>query len=346
MNTSSHATTAAPARHAGHAEPAPGGTAPATHRAPRLQPAWQLPATTLALGLAAITLMPDQLGLLSRLFIMALLVLSLDLVVGIAGLATLGHAAMFGAGAYAAALFSLHVWNDPLVGLLIGIGAGAALALASGALLLRYHGFTFLMLTAAVSQIVLAIAQKARDWTGGDDGLSGFSAAPLLGSFSFDLQGRVAACYALAVLVLALVLARRLVDSPFGLSVLGIHQNPLRMAALGTPVFARRLALYGVAGGIAGAAGALAAQTNGVVGLDSPSFELSAEVLVMLVLGGVGRLWGALLGATVFTVLHHTAASINPYHWLFVVGLLLMAVVLVPPSRLWPGIKRHLGVRR
>ncbi|CAN5380134.1 branched-chain amino acid ABC transporter permease [soil metagenome] len=314
--------------------------------APRCAPAWRAPLIVLLLGAAACALMPDQLGLMTRIFITALFVLSLDLVVGIAGLATLGHAALFGAGAYAAGIFALQVHPDPLIGLLVGIGGGAALALASGAFLLRYQGFTFLMLTVAVSQILLSLAQKARAWTGGDDGLSGFVMGPLLGRFEFDLEGRVAAFYALAVLVVLFYVARRLVDSPFGVAVRGIHENRARMAALGTPVFARLLVLYTVAGAIAGAAGALSAQTNAVVGMDSLSFALSAEVLVMLILGGAGRLTGAIVGAAVFTLLHHTAASINPYHWLFVVGALLMLVVLVSPAKAWRWVCRRAGSMR
>jgi len=314
--------------------------------APRCAPAWRAPLVVLALGAAACALLPDQLGLMTRIFITALLVLSLDLVVGVAGLATLGHAALFGAGAYATGIFALRLHPDPLIGLLVGVGAGAALALLSGAFLLRYQGFTFLMLTVAVSQILLSLAQKARAWTGGDDGLSGFVMAPLLGRFEFDLEGRVAAFYALAVLVLLFYVARRLVDSPFGVAVRGIHENRARMAALGTPVFSRLLVLYTAAGAIAGAAGALSAQTNAVVGMDSLSFALSAEVLVMLILGGAGRLTGAIVGAAVFTLLHHTAASINPYHWLFVVGALLMLVVLVPPAKLWRWIRSRAGSTR
>lgn len=314
--------------------------------APRCAPPWRLPLITLGLGLAGCALMPDQLGLMTRIFTVALLVLSLDLVVGIAGLATLGHAAMFGVGAYAAGIFALHAMSDPLAGLAVGIAAGGLLALLSGAFLLRYQGFTFLMLTVAVAQIVLSLAQKARHWTGADDGLSGFVMRPLLGRFAFDLEGRVAAIYALAVLVALLYVARRIVDSPFGLAVRGIHENPARMAALGTPVFRRLLGMYTLAGAIAGAAGALSAQTNAVVGLDSLSFALSAEVLVMLVLGGVGRLSGALVGATLFTVLHHTASSINPYHWLFVVGFLLMFVVLIKPARAWAWLRGRVGAKR
>ena len=311
--------------------------------APRCGPAWRTPAVVFALGLAAWWLLPDQLGLVTRIAFTALFVRSLDLVVGVAGMATLGHAALFGAGAYAAGIFALRVHPDPLAGLAIGIVAGSLIALASGAFLLRYRGFTFLMLTIALAQIALSLAQKARDWTGGDDGLTGFTMGPLLGRFAFDLEGRTAALYALVVLTLALYVARRVTDSPFGLAVRGIHENRARMAALGTPVFVRLLTIYTLAGALAGAAGALAAQTNAIVGLDSLSFALSAEALVMLILGGAGRLHGAIIGAVLFTLLHHTASSINPYHWLFVVGGALMFVVLVPPQRAWAWLRGRLG---
>ncbi len=307
--------------------------------APRCAPAWRAPLVLLVAGLVAWWLLPDQLGLLTRIAIMMLLVLSLDLVVGVAGLPTLGHAALFGVGAYTAGILALRVTADPLVGMVAAIGTGAVTALASGAFLLRYQGFSFLMLTVAVGQIVLQLAHTFRGITGGDDGLSGFTMAPLLGRFEFDLFGRTGALYALIVLVIGYYVARRVVDSPFGLAVRGIHENRARMAALGTPVIARLLAVYTLAGALAGAAGALSAQTNAIVGLDSLSFALSAELLVMLVLGGAGRLHGALVGALVFTLLHHTASSINPYHWLFVVGGALMAVVLLPPGKAWAWLR-------
>lgn len=310
---------------------------------PRVAPPWRAPLILLVIGLVAWFALPEQLGLLTRIAITALFVLSLDLVVGVAGLATLGHAAMFGVGAYAAGIFALRVHGDPLLGLAVGTAAGAAIAFVSGAFLLRYQGFTFLMLTVAVAQILSSLAQKARDWTGGDDGLTGFDMQPLLGLFSFDLEGKTASLYALVTLAVGYYLARRLVDSPFGLAVRGIHENRARMAALGTPVSRRLLAMYAFAGALAGAAGALSAQTNAIVALDSLSFALSAEALVMLILGGAGRLHGALIGAVVFTLLHHTAASIDPYHWLFVIGAALMIVVLMPPDRLWQSLRARFG---
>ena len=312
-------------------------------QAPRCAPAWRAPLIVAILGLLWCWLLPDQLGLLTRMAFTALLVLSLDLVVGVAGLATLGHAALFGMGAYAAGIFALRWHPDPLVGLVVGSASGALLAAASGAFLLRYQGFTFLMLTVAVSQILLSLASKFRNWTGGDDGLTGFAMSALLGRFEFDLEGRTASLYALAVLVIGYYLARRVIDSPFGLSVRGIHENRARMAALGTPVFKRLLIMYSIAGALAGAAGAVSAQTNAIVGLDSLGFAFSAEALVMLILGGAGRLHGALIGAVVFTLLHHTAASINPYHWLFIIGAALMGVVLFSPAKLARWIRERLS---
>lgn len=310
-------------------------------------PAWRVPVIVLILGLALCFAAPDQYGLLTRIFILAIAVLSLDLVVGYAGLATLGHAAMFGVGAYATGIFALKVIGDPIVGLAVGALAGGFLAFVSGSFLLRYSGFTFLMLTVAVSQMVLSLAQKARSWTGGDDGLSGYTVTPIFGMLQFDLEGKLAAYYTLVVLVVTLYIAKRICNSPFGLAVRGIHENRARMAALGTPVYIRLLAMYTLGGAIAGISGALSAQTTGVVGLDSLSFALSAEFLVMLVLGGTGNLIGAVVGTAVFTALHHTASSINPYHWLFVVGGLLMLVVLVKPKpkQAWAWMRRHVGAK-
>jgi len=300
-------------------------------RATQRQPAaWPLSLGVALLCTLCYFVFPDQLGLLGRIAIMALFVLSVDLVVGYAGLATLGQAAMFGVGAYTAGIVALKLSADPLIGLACGALAGGLTAGLSGLFLLRYQGFTFLMLTIAVAQIVQSLASKLRTLTGGDDGLSGFFMGPLLGRIEFDLEGRTAFFYAAAVLVVALYLLRRLVNSPFGLSVQGIHQSRSRMSALGTAIVPQLWRMYTLAGMVAGAAGALSAQSAGIVGLDSLSFSLSAEALVMLVLGGSGKLYGALVGSVVFMLLHHTAASINPYHWLFVIGGLLMVVVLLP----------------
>ena len=296
-----------------------------------------------ALGALVYFFLPEQLALFSRIAIMAIFVMSLDLVVGYAGLATLGHAALFGTGAYAAGLAALHLAPDPLLGLAVGATAGALVALLSGLFILRYDGLTFLMLSIAVSQILGNLASKLRDWTGGDDGLTGYSNSAVLGLARFDLYGKTAFLYSGIMLLLCLFVMRRLMGSPFGLSCMGIHQNRLRMAALGTDVRGQLLKLYVIAGFFAGVAGALSAQTNQIVGLDSLGFELSAEALVMLVLGGTGTLYGAIAGSALFMLIHHVASTLNPYHWLFIIGGLLVFVVLVPRDRWLAELGRRLS---
>lgn len=277
---------------------------------------------------------PDQLPLAARIAAMAIFVMSLDLVVGYGGLATLGHSALFGVGAYAAGLFAAHVSGNPLLGLAVGAAFGALLALLSGTFLLRYEGLTFLMLTIAVSQIIQNLASKLRHWTGGEDGLSNFTIDKILGIASFDLEGRVAFLYCATVMLVCLVLMRFLMGSPFGLACLGIHQNRTRMVAIGSSIRSNLLRLYVWAGVFAGLSGALTAQVTQIVGLDSLGFELSADGLVMLVLGGVGSLYGAIAGTAIFMAVHHTAAAIDPYHWLFIIGGMLVFLVLFPREQL------------
>ena len=286
---------------------------------------------------------PDQLPLAARIAAMAIFVMSLDLIVGYGGLATLGHSALYGAGAYAAGIAAARLSTDPLIGLAIGGGTGAAVAALSGLFLLRYQGLSFLMLTIAVSQILQNLASKLRGLTGGEDGLSGYSTAPLLGLWSFDLYGKVAFVYCFVVMLLCLWAMRRVMGSPFGLACVGIHQNRLRMAAIGSNIRGQLLKLYSLSGLFAGIGGALAAQTNQIVGLDSLGFELSAEALVMLVLGGVGTLYGAIAGTVAFMAIHHVASAMNPYHWLFIIGGLLVVVVLVPRAQWLAAVKRRVA---
>lgn len=312
-----------------------------TDRGSALHRSWPYVAL-IAAGFIIYFLLPDQLPLAARIAAMAIFVMSLDLVVGYGGLATLGHSALFGAGAYAAGIFATHATNDPLVGLAVGAAAGAGLAALSGLFLLRYEGLTFLMLTIAVSQIVQNLASKLRKWTGGEDGLSSFTMGKVLGIASFDLYGRVAFIYCAVVLLVCLWAMRRLMGSPFGLACVGIHQNRVRMAALGTALRGNLLKLYTWAGAFAGIAGALSAQVSQIVGLDSLGFELSAEALVMLVLGGAGTLYGAIAGTAVFMSVHHVASAINPYHWLFIIGGMLVLLVLLPREQWGAALRKRL----
>jgi len=294
-----------------------------------------------AIGLSAMWFMPGDLSFLTRIVTSALFVLSLDLVLGYAGIVTLGHAALFGVGAYAAGAYAIHVTAEPLSGLLVGGLCGGLVALATGAVLLRTHGLTCLMMTIAIAQILLEVLNKWRSVTGGDDGLSGIIVEPIFGVIEFDFFGRVGFLYSLAVLVLCFWLMRRLVSSPFGLTCIGIREDRRRMTALGASVYKHSLAMY-VAGGLfAGIAGALMAQTTQVVGLGSLGFTWSAEALVMLVLGGMGHLWGAIFGTILFMVVHHFASAIDPFKWMFVIGALLVAVVLLFPDGLVQAIRKQ-----
>jgi branched-chain amino acid transport system permease protein len=300
-------------------------------------------ALLLVTAVAAYLLFPYNLGFLTRILIMMILVLSLDLVLGYAGIATLGQAAMYGTGAYAAGLFAVHVSAAPLAGLAVGALAGAAIALVSGLLLMRAHGLTLLMLSIAVAQVCQEIANKARPVTGGADGLSGIRMDPVLGLFAFDFAGRTGFWYALAVLTGVFLVLRLLMAAPFGLATRGLQDSPARMRAMGAPVYRRLITVYTIGGAIAGIAGALAAQITELVSLEVFAFALSAEAVIMLILGGAGRLYGALIGTAIFMTVHHTAAAADPFNWLFVIGALVLAVVFFVPAGLL-GLPRALRV--
>ncbi|KWV60046.1 branched-chain amino acid ABC transporter permease [Rhizobium altiplani] len=281
-------------------------------------------------------LFPDNLALLTRIVAVALLVLSLDLVTGYCGVATLGHAALFGSGAYAAGILSAHYGiNDPLLMTLAGIAGGAVAGLISGVIILRGHGLPQLVLSIALIHLFHEFANKASSWTGGSDGLSGISADPILGYFEFDLYGHTAYVFAIVLLLIVFVLLRLIVRSPFGMLCRGIKEDPLRIKAMGASPKAALMKMYVISGAVAGVGGALNAITTQVVGLDSLSFTLSAESLVMLVLGGTGSLFGGLSGTVIFMLFEDYVSAANPFHWLTMVGALLIAVVLFAPKGLY-----------
>ncbi|HHG90695.1 MAG TPA: branched-chain amino acid ABC transporter permease [Devosia sp.] len=303
----------------------------------------------IGIGIAAFFVFPSNLGFVTRVLIMIILVLSLDLVIGYAGIATLGHAALFGSGAYAAGLFAVYVSADPITGLAVGAVAGGIIAFLSGLILLRATGLTLLMLSVAIAQILLEIANKERPITGGSDGLLGIDMDPIFGVFAFDFLGKTGFWYVFIVLVVVFFFLKLVVSSPFGLAARGIHESPARMRAIGTPVYWRLVAVYTLAGTIAGIAGALSAQVTELVSLEALGFTLSAEALIMLILGGTGRLYGAIFGTLIFMSVHHWAASIDPFNWLFVIGGLVLVVVFFVPHgllglpaklRQWTGPKR------
>jgi branched-chain amino acid transport system permease protein len=281
------------------------------------------------LAIGAYFAFPDYLFLGAQILILILFALSLDLILGYAGIVTLGHAAYFGLGAYVAGMLSAHAgWHEPISGLVAAGAVAAIFGWLSGLLLLRYHGLALLMLTLAVGIMLMELANVLEAWTGGFDGLYGITPAPLFGRFENDLFGRNYYVYSLIVLFLAFLACRRLVHSPFGLSLQGVRDNERRMRAIGCDVLGTKVAAFAIAAGIAGLAGGLFAQANAFVTLDVLSFTRSGTVLIVLILGGVGRLYGAFVGATVYYLLEDQLAKISPEFWQFGVGLVLVMVVL------------------
>ncbi len=279
-------------------------------------------------------LLPGHALIVNEIAVVALFAVSLDLVLGYTGIVSLGHAAFFGMGAYAAALFAKHVMPDPTVGLIVGIAAATLLGAVGSLTVMRGTDLTRLMVTLGVGLIMMELANKM-DWlTGGADGLQGVLMGPVLGRFEFDLYGRTAAWYSLTVLLLAFVLVRRLVHSPLGASFQAIRDNRLRAGAIGIPVNARIAVAYTIAAGLAGAAGALLAQTTAFASLDVFDFHRSADVMLILIIGGTGWLYGGLAGAVVFKLMHDLLSSITPQYWTFWLGLFLVVLVLVGRDRL------------
>ena len=277
---------------------------------------------------------PSHSLLISEIAIVALFAISLDLVLGYTGIVSLGHAAFFGAGAYAAALFAKLVMPDPLVGLLVALVVATLLGAACSFTIMRGSDLTRLMVTLGVALILLELANKL-DWlTGGADGLQGVVMGPVLGRFEFDLYGRTAAWYAMAVCLVFFLLLRRLVHSPFGATLMAIRDNRLRAMAIGIPVHSRIAVVYTVAAGVAGVAGGLLAQCTGFASLDLFAFDRSADLMLMLVIGGTGWLWGGITGAIVFKLMHNVISSITPQYWTFWIGLFLVVLVMVGRDRL------------
>ena len=278
-------------------------------------------------------------ALVNEIAILALFALSLDLILGYAGIVSLGHAAFFGVGAYGAALFAKHVMPDPLVGLAVGAGLGALLGLITSPMIVRGTDLTRLMVTMGVALVLLELANKFDGLTGGADGLQGVVMSPLvipfIGRFEFDLGARVASFYSLTVLFLAFLVLRRIVFSPLGISMQALRDNRLRLMAIGLSVQSRLAAVYTLAAGLAGAAGALLVQTTGFASLDVFEFHRSADVMLALVIGGAGWLWGGLVGAIAFKVLHDLISSFTAQYWTFWIGLFLVLLMLVGRERLF-----------
>jgi branched-chain amino acid transport system permease protein len=299
-------------------------------------------------ALASIFLLPGRHLILTEIAWLALFALSLDLILGYAGIISLGHAAFFGLGSYAAALFAKHgIINEPVLALIVSGLVASVLGFATSFLVLRGSDLTRLMVTLGVALIMREIANQIPELTGGADGLQGVTVAPILGMFQFDIFGHVAYVYCLIVLFVLFLLARRIVYSPFGLSLRAVKGNPLRASSISISVDARLVAVYTFAAFYAGVAGALLAQTTAFASLDVFSFERSADLLLVLIIGGTGYLYGGLIGAVIFKLMQDWIATLTPQYWQFWIGLVLVLIVLVGRERVgvWTGGVRALAER-
>lgn len=285
-------------------------------------------------------LFPNYLSLASQIAITALFALSLDLILGYAGVVSLGHAAFFGIGAYSAGLFSKFVWGEPFSGLLVSAVLAGLAGYATSFIICRFRHLTLIMLTLGLGLLAFEVANSAHWLTGGSDGLQGVRIWPLFGIFKFDLYGYTAYSYSLAALFLIFLGMRRLVNSPFGLALRGIRENLVRMPAIGAASHAHIRKAYTIAAIIAGIAGAILAQTTESAALESISFQRSADLLVMLVLGGAGRLYGGLIGAIIFMIARDQFSGIAPQYWYFWIGILLIVVVMLLPNGILGGLSK------
>jgi branched-chain amino acid transport system permease protein len=278
---------------------------------------------------------PSRYLIMTDIVRLALFAMSLDLILGYAGIVSLGHAAFFGVGAYCAGLLSLHgIINEPVIALLVAGLAATIVGFLTSFLVIRGVDLTRLMVTLGIALLLEALAERFSNITGGTDGLQGIEMQPILGLFAFDMFGRIGFFYCLVVTFLLFLLARRVVHSPFGLSLRAIRNNPLRAAAVGIPVNRRLIAIYTLAAFYAGIAGALFTQTTALASLDVFSFERSADLMLVLVIGGTGYLYGGLIGAVVFKMLQEVFSTLTPQYWQFWIGLVLVVIVLLGRARM------------
>ncbi|QOZ78396.1 branched-chain amino acid ABC transporter permease [Bradyrhizobium sp. CCBAU 53351] len=292
---------------------------------------------------------PTRYLIMTDILRLALFAMSLDLILGYAGIVSLGHAAFFGVGAYAAGLLALHgIINEPVLALIVAGLAAMVLGFATSFLVIRGVDLTRLMVTLGIALLLEALAERFSNITGGTDGLQGIEMQPIFGQIPFDMFGKAGFFYSLAVLFLLFLFARRVVHSPFGLSLRAIKNNPLRAAAIGIPVNRRLIAIYTLAAFYAGIAGALFTQTTAIASLDVFAFERSADLMLVLVIGGTGYLYGGLIGAVIFRMLQELFSTITPQYWQFWIGLVLVLIVLIGRQRLhrWVLYLPNLVIRR
>ena len=295
------------------------------------------------LAAVAIVAFPTHLVLVAQVLITGLFALSFDLLVGYAGIPSLGHAAFFGLGAYTAGLLARAGWTEPITGLAVAGAVAGLFGLAMSVVVSRLTGLALIMITLGVGLLLFEAAHSARAITGGDDGLSGINIAPIFGHFAFDFAGQTAAIYCYIVVFILYLAARRIVNSPFGLELKGIRENVRRVPAIGVPLRRRYMVVFTVSAALAGVAGGLLAQITQTVALSTLGFDRSAAVLIMVMIGGMGTLIGALTGAAAYMIAQDRLSDLNPVYWNFWVGLMLVLFVLFARGGLIGGLDRAIA---
>jgi branched-chain amino acid transport system permease protein len=302
-----------------------------------------LTAVALALLLSPLALTSYQLGLLTKMLILAIFAMSLNLILGYGGLPSLGHAAYFGVAAYTVGLLALRGFNHFWLDFAAGLAAAALTAAIFGLLALRAHGSYLLMITLALAQVLWGIAFGWRSFTGGDDGLPGVP-RPAAG-LPFSLADGVRFYYLVTIVfALATGLLALVVHSPFGRALVGIRESERRMEVLGYNTWAHKYVAFVIAGTLAGVAGNLFVYYNGFVSPAYLSVVLSATALIMVILGGAGTLLGPALGSGVIVFLENVISA-HTQRWLMVLGLIYVGVTLLAPAGLLGMVRRRPGGR-
>jgi branched-chain amino acid transport system permease protein len=302
--------------------------APATQRS---APADVIAPALIFVALAAVPLVASVgaqtyvLDLVSRIMIFAIAAVALDVLIGYGGLISFGHAAFVGLGAYAVGILSAHGFGDALIALPVALAASALFALATGAVCLRTHGVYFIMITLAFSQMMFFTAASLAPY-GGDDGLTVRARSTIAG---FALMRDALSFYYIvfACLLATYLLCRALLGSRFGRVFCGGRENPIRMASIGYDVFRYQLVAYVIAGAIGGLSGFLLANAVEFVSPAYMSWQRSGELVIMVLLGGMGTLYGAVMGAAAFVLAEEWLSGLTE-HWKMIFGPLLVLVVL------------------
>jgi branched-chain amino acid transport system permease protein len=294
------------------------------------------------LAAAPFFLAPYATTTLTRMLVFALFAASLDLLVGIAGLPSLGHAAYFGAGGYAAGWVAVHGTAAAPVPLLAAAAAGALLAVAAGAVAVRSAGVFFLILTLALAEVARQLAESWEPVTGGSNGLYGIPAARVGGAAVTGVA--LLYWYVLGWFVLGMLVLWSLSASPFGATLRGLRDNEPRLRAVGYQPYSYKLGAFVAAGAVAGLAGGLLAVQQRLVTPGDLGFATSALALLAVVIGGTGTLWGPCLGAALVIGVRDSLGPSLSGHGPLVLGLVFILVVYLLPRGLaglrWPGRRR------